>query len=182
VAFVEQALVVDLAQRPPHRLDVRHVERAIGVLQVDPEADPLGERVPVLEVLEDRLAAALVELGDPECLDLALVLDAELLLDGDLDGQAVRVPAALALDLVPAHGLVARIDVLEDAREDMVRAGLAVRRRRALPEDPRLCAGAATDRLAKNVALAPAGEDLLLEGRERLLGVDGTPRHLDGQL
>ena len=76
VALVEQPLVVDLAQRPPDRLDVRRVQRAVGVVEVDPEADALGQRVPVLEVLEDRLAAALVELGDPEFLDLLLVLDA----------------------------------------------------------------------------------------------------------
>ena len=52
----------------------------------------------------------------PYVLDLLLVVDAELLLDGDLDRQAVAVPAALALDEVPAHRLEAREDVLEDAR------------------------------------------------------------------
>jgi hypothetical protein len=170
---------VDLAQRPPDRLDVRRVERAIGVVEVDPEADALGQRVPVLEVLEDRLAAALVELGDPEGLDLLLVLDPELLLDGDLDGQAVGVPAALALDLVAAHRLVARVDVLEDAREDVVDARLAVGGRRALPEDPRLGALAGGGRLVEHVALAPAREDLLLELGEGLLRVDRTARHLE---
>ena len=177
VALVQQPLVVDLAQRPPHRLDVRRVERAVGVVEVDPEADALGQRVPVLEVLEDRLAAALVELGDAELLDLLLVLDPELLLDGDLDRQAVRVPAALALDLVAAHRLVARVDVLEHAREDVVRAGLAVGRRRPLPEDPRRRALAAADRLAEDVALAPARENLLLERREATAAGrrDGAP-------
>ena len=43
VALVEQPLVVDLAQRPPDRLDVRRVERAVGVVEVDPEADALGQ-------------------------------------------------------------------------------------------------------------------------------------------
>jgi hypothetical protein len=179
VALVEQSLVVDLAQRPPHRLDVRRVERAVGIVEVDPEADALRQRVPVLEVLEDRLAAALVELGDPEFLDLLLVLDAELLLDGDLDRQAVRVPAALALDLVAAHRLVARVDVLEDAREDVVDARLAVGRRRALPEDPRLGALPAANRLVEHVAFAPAREDLLLELGEGLLRIDGAARHLE---
>jgi len=106
-----------------------------------------------------------------------LRLDAELLLDGDLDGQAVAVPAALALDVEAAHRLEARIDVLEDARQDVVRAGTAVRGRRALVEHPRLRALAAADRLAEDVALAPALEHLLLEVGERLVRVDGSPGH-----
>ena len=89
----------------------------------------------------------------------------ELLLDGDLDRQAVAVPAALALDEVAAHRLEARVDVLEDAREDVVRAGPAVGGRRALVEDPRLGALAAAQRLREDVALAPALEHLLLERR-----------------
>ena len=42
------------------------------------------------------------------------------LLDLDLDRQAVAVPAAAAVDEAPAHGLEARVDVLEDAREHVV--------------------------------------------------------------
>jgi hypothetical protein len=78
------------------------------VLGVDPERDPLGQRRPVLEELEDRLAALGVELGDAVALDVVLGVEAELLLDRDLDGQAVAVPAALALDVVAAHRLEAR--------------------------------------------------------------------------
>jgi hypothetical protein len=68
--FVQEALVVDRLQRPPDRFDVVRVERLVRVLEVDPEADPLGQPVPVLDVAEDLLAAALVELGDPEALDV----------------------------------------------------------------------------------------------------------------
>ena len=178
MALVEQALVGDLPQRPPDRLDVGRVERAVGVVEVEPEADPLRQRVPVLEELEDRLAALRVELGDAVGLDLGLRLDPELLLDGDLDRQAVAVPAALALDVEAAHRLEARVDVLEDAREDVVRAGPAVGRRRALVEDPRRRALAPAQRLAEDVALAPALEHLLLELGEGLVGVDGSARHL----
>jgi hypothetical protein len=85
------------------------------VLEVQPEADALGQRVPLLQEREHRLAAALVELGDAVVLDVLLGADAQLFLDLDLDRQAVAVPAALALDRVPAHGLVAGEDVLEDA-------------------------------------------------------------------
>ena len=59
VALVEAVLVPELAQRPPDRLDVVVLEGDVGVVEVDPEADPLGQPVPLLDVLEDRLAAAL---------------------------------------------------------------------------------------------------------------------------
>ena len=58
VALVEALLVPEPAQRPPDRLDVVVVEGDVGVVEVDPEADPLGQPVPLLDVLEDRLAAA----------------------------------------------------------------------------------------------------------------------------
>ena len=92
------------------RVDVR-------VVEVDPEADPLGEPVPLLDVAEHRLAAALVELGDPVGLDLRLRGDPELALDLELDRQPVAVPAGLARHVVTAHRLVARVDVLEHPRE-----------------------------------------------------------------
>ena len=60
--------------------------------------------------------------------------EAELLLDFELDRQAVGVPAALARDIEPAHGLVAREDVLERARQHVMDAGPAVGRRRPLVE------------------------------------------------
>ena len=163
VPLVEQVAVPHRLQRPPHGLDVRRVERAVGVVEVDPVADPLGEPVPVLEELEDRFTALGVELRDAEALDVGLRGEAELLLDRDLHGQAVAVPAALALDVAAAHRLVAREDVLEHTRENVVGARPAVGRRRALVEHVRLGALTAAHRLAEHVALAPALEDLLLE-------------------
>ena len=77
------------------------VERPVGVVEIDPEPDPLGHRVPVLDVAEHLLAAAGVELGDPVALDVVLGRHPELGLDRQLDRQAVAVPAALALDVVP---------------------------------------------------------------------------------
>ena len=166
MALEQQLALPHRLQRPPDRLDVGGVERAVGVLDVDPVADPLGQRVPVLEELEHRLAALLVELGDAVALDVVLGLEPELLLDRDLHRQAVAVPAALALDVLAEHRLVAGEDVLEHAGEHVVRAGAAVRGRRALVEHELLGALAAADRLAEDVALAPALEHLLLEGGE----------------
>ena len=67
-----------------------------------------------------------------------------------------------------AHRLVAREDVLEDTRQDVVRARAAVGGGRALVEDERLPALAAPDRLVEDVPLAPALEHALLELRESL--------------
>jgi hypothetical protein len=62
----------------------------------------------------------------------------------------VAVPAALALDVLAEHRLVAREDVLEHAREHVVGAGSPVGGRRALVEDELLGALAAADRLAED--------------------------------
>jgi hypothetical protein len=166
VALEQQLAVPHLAQRPPDGLDVRRVQRAVRVLDVDPVAHPLRQRRPLLEELEHRLAALLVELGDAVALDVVLAGEAELLLDGDLHRQAVAVPAALALDVAPAHRLVAGEDVLEHAREHVVGAGAPVGGRRALVEHERLGALAAAQRLREDVALTPSLQHLLLHRGE----------------
>src|SRR3954462_11316620 len=98
MALCQEAPVEHLPERPPDRLDVLVVEGEVGVAGVDPEADPLGQPVPLVDVAKHRLAAALVELGHPEALDVLLRLEAELLLDLELDRQPVAVPAGLPVD------------------------------------------------------------------------------------
>ena len=171
VALVQQPLLPDLLQRPPDGLDVVVVEREVRLVGVDPEGDPLGQPRPLVDVLEHRLAALLVELGNPVALDVVLVVEAELALDLELDRQPVAVPAALAVHLVAAHRLEAGEDVLEHPAQDVVRVGRAVGGRRALVEDELRAALTAPDRLVEDVALAPALEDLLLELGERLGGI-----------
>ena len=172
VGLIEAPVVPDPAQRPPDRLDVVVVESDVRIVEIDPEADPLGQRPPVVDVAEDRLAAALVELGDAVGVDLLLGGDPQLALDLQLDRKPVAVPARLARNPVTAHRLVAGIDVLEDAGEDVVRAGPAVGGRRTLVEAPGLGAGSILQRAREDVAAAPAVKHLELERGERLLGVD----------
>ncbi len=85
---------------------------------------------------QHRLAAAGVELGDPEGLDVALAGEAQLLFHGELHRQAVAVPAGAARDVEATHRPVAGEQVLEDPGFDVVGAGLAVGGGRALIEDP----------------------------------------------
>ena len=68
--------------------------------------------------------------------------------------------------------LVAGIDVLEHARQDVVRAGLAVGGGRPLVEAPHRGVLALRQGAVEDVALAPALQDPLLELGEGLLRVD----------
>ncbi len=130
-------------QRPPHGLDVRGVHRPVGVVHVDPEADPARQLLPVVDVAPDRHAAALVELGDPELLDVTLAGGPDLLLHLDLDRQPVAVPSRLPVDEVARHRPVAGEDVLERARDERGRCAASRwpsgdRRRRPTPARPRV--------------------------------------------
>src|SRR5207302_8636523 len=92
--------------------------------------------------------------------------------DGDLDGETVAVPAALALDAVAAHRLKAWIDVLEHAREHVVRARRPVGRRWTLVEDPLRSVLSGAQRFREHAALAPALEHLELQSGQLLARVD----------
>jgi hypothetical protein len=85
VALHQQTLLPDLLERPPDRLHVVVAEREVGVVGVDPEADPLGQPAELVDVAQDRLAALGVELGHAVALDVLLRREAELLLDLELD-------------------------------------------------------------------------------------------------
>ena len=116
------------------RLDVAVVERGVRVVHVHPVGDALRQVLPRLDVAHHALAAARVEAVDAVRLDLLLAGQPQLLLHLQLHGQAVRVPPALADDVVAPHGLVAGDDVLEHPRQDVVDARRAVGRGRALVE------------------------------------------------
>ena len=177
MALVEEAFVPELAHQPPDRLDVVVGEGPVGVLGVDPHRGALGERGEVLDVALHRLATPVVEVGDAVGLDVVLVGEAELLLDLELDREAVAVPAALAGNVVAAHGLEPGVEVFEHAGPDVVEAGAAVGRGRALVEDPRWRALAQDLHLLEEVDLAPTREHLLLERDEVDLRVHRTERH-----
>ena len=166
VSLVEQVLVPDLPEDPPDRLDVVVREGVVGVVEVEPEADPLGEAHPLLEVGRDALATELIELGDAVGLDLSLAVDAEAALDLEFHRQAVRVPARLARHAVPAHRLVAREEVLEDARDDVMRARAAVGRRRSFVEHVEWRVVTALEALLEDAVLLPELEGPGVERRE----------------
>ena len=170
----QQALVEDLLERPPDGLDVRRVHRPVGLVEVDPVPHAGGQLGEGVGVAGHRLAALGVELGDAVRLDVLLAGEAQLLLDGELDREAVAVPAGLAGDVVALHRPVAREDVLEDAGLDVVGAGHAVGGRRALVEDPLGAALGLLQAALEDLVVLPEGEDLVFEGGEVHLCGDGV--------
>ncbi len=165
--LVEEPLVPEALQVPPHRLHVLGREGPVGGVDVHPEADPLGEGLPLVHVVAHRLATQPGELGDPHLLlDLPLGRDAQLLLHLDLHGQAVGVPPGPAGHRVAAHGPVAAEQVLVDPGPHVVEAGTPVGRRGALVEHPGLRPLAEGDRALEDVVLRPSGQLLGLEGGE----------------
>jgi hypothetical protein len=162
VPLIEQTFLEELGEGPPHALDVAAVVGDVGLLEVDPEAHALGERLPLRRVAEHRVDALLHEGLDSVGLDRGLAVDVELLLDLDLDGQAVGVPARLPRHVVAAHGLVTREEVLHDAREHVAVVRQPVRGGRPLVEDPRATRGGPREALLEDADGAPEREDVPL--------------------
>ena len=170
VALVDQPAIPVLLEDPPQRLDVVVGQRPVRRRQIDPVAEAFGQLLPLVHVVVHALAALLDEGRDAVLLDGFLAGEAELLLDIELDRQAVGVPAALARDVVAAHGLVAREDILERPRQHMVDAGPAVRGRRPLVEDVARPGRGLPLRLAEHVGLFPETEHVLLHRGQVNLG------------
>ena len=172
VPLVEQAFLPDLLERPPFRLDEIILVGDVGMLHVRPETDDIGELLPHALVLPDRLAALLDKRLDAVRLDLLLAVDADGLLDLELDGQAVRIPARLPQNLLALHRGETRQHILDDARQHMADMRLAVRRRRAVVERERIAALALVDGLLRDVMLLPEFQDFLFPIHEIEVRVD----------
>lgn len=111
------------------------------------------------------MQALLGELGDAVFLDVFLTLEIELLLDLDLDRQAMRVPPGLPLDEETPHRLVAADGVLHGARENVMRSRMTVRRGRTLEEDEPRGVRTLLRAPAEGVVTIPELEDFLLDVR-----------------
>ena len=175
VALIREALVVKGLEGPNHGLHVRHIEGLVVVLEVDPARLARDVLLPILRVLEDRVLARLVEGGDAHLLDLGLVGDAQDALGLELSRQPMRVPAKPALDLLAAHRLKTRDDVLGVAGEQVAVVRQPVRERRPVVEDKLLRVVAIVDRRLEGAVRLPVRQHVLLDG-----GESGRWRHLGG--
>ena len=87
----------------------------------------------------------------------------QFLLDFDLDGQAVRIPAGLARHEVSLHRAMAAEQILDRAREDVMNAGPSVRRWRSLEEHERRAHPRARAAPREQLFARPLLEQRLLE-------------------
>ena len=172
VALVKQVAVPEVFQDRPNRLDVIVGEGHVGRFQVNPKRDAIRQAFPILDVIERGLAAFLVELGDAIALDVLLVGEAVPLLDLDLHGQAVRIPAAAPRDVEAAHDLVTREHVFEGARQHVVNAGFAVGGGWTFVENVLGRAPPLFDGFLENILAFPHFEHRLFHARHVEFGTD----------
>ncbi|OPZ52809.1 MAG: hypothetical protein BWY91_02175 [bacterium ADurb.BinA028] len=169
-AFVGQALLVQLLEGPDHRLHVVGVESLVVVFEVDPPGLAGDVLLPLLRVAQHRVAAGVVEGGDPQVGDLLRGLEPQLALRLKLGGQPVGVPPEAALDPTAPHRAVARDEVLDVAGQQVPVVRQAVGEGRAVVEDelvgPVGAAVARLDAREERPVLGPIGQDPLLDRRE----------------
>ena len=170
VVLDQQTGVEDLLERPPDRFDVVGGHRPVGLVEVYPVAHPVGQLGELVDVTRNRLAAHLVELLNPEVLDLGLAVQAQFLLDRQFHGQAVAVPAGLAVDPASLHGLEAGEDVLEDPGLNVVGAGMPIRGGWAFEEGPRLTGLGGLPAAVEGVVALPLLKHLVVHGHQVELG------------
>jgi hypothetical protein len=174
VALVEPLARMALLQEAPDVLDVRVREGQVVVAPVHPHSEALRLLGHHADEARHALLAALRELGDPVLLDLALRVEAELLLDLDLDPEALAVEAVLVALVVAARRVVALVDVLQRPAPGVVDAHRVVRRDRPVDEAEARPAGVLLAEALEGALLLPALQHLPLEGgmvghtRERL--------------
>ena len=177
MALVEPAALVHGLQEPPDVVDVRVGERVVVVVPVHPAAEPAVLVGDHLGVVSDALLAALGELGEPVLLDVALRVQAQRLLDLDLDPEPLAVEPVLVALVEAAQRLVALEDVLQRAAPGVVDAHRVVRRDRPVEEAVALGAAVLLAQLVEDALALPPGEDLLLERRVVRDGWKRLERH-----
>src|SRR5690349_16616888 len=153
-----------LLEEPPDVLDVRVGEREVVVAPVHPLAEALRLLGHDADEPGDALPAALCELREPVGLDVALRVEPELLLDLDLDPEALAVEAVLVALVEAAQRLVALEDVLQRTAPGVVDAHRVVRRDRAVEEAEALVAAVLLAQAFERALVLPALQHLSLEG------------------
>ena len=159
VVAVEQVAFPEVFENPPDGFDVRVLHRHVGVVEVDPEADAVGQFAPLFDVAEDRFAAEFVEFSHPVLFNLLFARQPQLLFHFQFHREPVRVPPRFAEHVAPLHGAVAWEDVLVDTCEHVPDVRQTVRCGRSFVEDPGLRPFALFDAFFKNAVLFPEVEN-----------------------
>ena len=170
-ALVDEALleeVVEGLERCGPRSRERHGQ--VGLVPAAEDADALELGALQVDVL---LGVGAAGVADGEGVHLQLFA-AELLVDLDLDGQAVAVPAGDVGGVEAGHGLRLDDEVLDALVEGVAEVDGAVGVGRAVVEDVFGRAGAGGANLGVEVLLLPRGEaEGLVDGQVGLHGEGG---------
>ena len=175
-ALVDQPLVPELLDYPPHRLHVPRVHGLVVVVEIHPAAEPRDGLAPFRHVALDDGAALGVVAGDADLGDRLRRRHAEGAVDLLLDRKPVAVPAEAPFDAVTLHRPVPRHDVLQHRAHKVAVVGQPRGERRAVVEDVGLLVVRVLDRGAEHVVLLPVPEHLVLHRNERERGRAGR-RH-----
>ena len=164
VALIEPAALVDVLQKTPDVADVRVREGVVVVVPVHPLAEP--DRLTGLHLRElgDPFATTAGELGKAVFLDLTLRVQAEGLLDFDLDPEPLTVEAVLVALIEPVQRLVTLKDVLEGSAPRVVDAHRTVGCDGAVDEAPGRATRILRPELLEDVRVLPPGKELPLQG------------------
>jgi len=166
MALIDETLLPELLEDPPHRFNIVVGIGDIGILEIDPEADAAGDFIPLLQIRPDALPAFGVEFVDAVFDDLVLAVQAEALFYFNLHRQAVGIPAGLAFNPEALHGAQAADRILDGAGDDMMDAGPAVGGRGAFEKDKGIVFVALRDAALKNPLFLPEFKDSLFDLRE----------------
>ena len=107
----------------------------IRVVHVGPEADRAGEILPHAFVFPYVLLALFDKGLETVCFYLFFSVDADFLLDFELYGETVCVPARFTRNIVALHCAVSRNHIFDDTGQDVADVGLAVCRGRTVIEN-----------------------------------------------
>ena len=160
ITLVEQALVVELLQKPPQSLDVLIVVSDIRMVKVNEVAHLLSQFTPLGSELHHVLTALMVVVFRRDVLLRSLVVNillgnTQFLLDTQLHRKSVGIPSRLAVNLESLHSLVSVECILNTTCEDVVNTRVSVCRWRPLKEDKLRAAFTLINRLVEDVVLLP---------------------------
>ena len=126
VPAVQEALVGDLPEAPPHGFYIVVMVGDIGILHVQPVGHLLGHVLPLAQILPNALFAGLNKGLHAIGLYPLLAFQAQALFNLQLNRQAMGIPAGHAQHILALHGVEARDQVLHGPGQDVADMRLAV--------------------------------------------------------
>ena len=158
VAFVEEPLVVELAEQPPQTFDVGVFVGYIWVFHVYPVSHPMAKIFPFSGIHHYVLAAFAVVILHAHLVSDVLLGYAEFFLHSKFYRKTMGVPSGLSVNLVALHRFVSAKCVLDGACHHMVYAGMSVCRGRSFKKYVGRTVCTLRDAAVEKVHLVPLGK------------------------